>query len=126
MSVLDEWVAKAEGDAAAANRLAATEPAVLDAACFHAQQCVEKYLKAVLVQRGEMFPKVHDLVALARLAARHLAGLPDDDDDVKWLTEIGVEVRYPGEDATREDVERALDIMQRWRARLRSALGRPG
>ncbi len=46
-----EWVAKAEADL----RTAAREFAVLDApnydaACFHAQQSAEKYLKARLVE----------------------------------------------------------------------------
>ena len=33
-------------------------------ASFHMQQCVEKYLKALLVYRDQCFPKTHDLVAL--------------------------------------------------------------
>lgn len=41
-----EWVSKAEGDWRVAQReMAATDP-VNDAVCFHAQQCVEKYLTA--------------------------------------------------------------------------------
>jgi HEPN domain-containing protein len=33
-------------------------------ATFHAQQCVEKYLKALLVAPGLAFPRTHDLTAL--------------------------------------------------------------
>jgi HEPN domain-containing protein len=44
-----EWVDKAEGDYATALReLRARKQPNYDAACFHAQQCVEKYLKAYL------------------------------------------------------------------------------
>ena len=33
--------------------------------CFHAQQCAEKYLKAILVARETPFGKVHDLLLLS-------------------------------------------------------------
>jgi HEPN domain-containing protein len=40
-----EWVAKAEGDRVTARReLRARRRPNYDAACFHAQQCAEKYL----------------------------------------------------------------------------------
>lgn len=46
-----EWVAKAEGDLASANReLRARTHRNYDAACFHAQQCAETYLKARAIQ----------------------------------------------------------------------------
>jgi len=41
-----EWVQKAEADYAAACWLDQATTPVHDAVCFHAQQCVEKYLKA--------------------------------------------------------------------------------
>src|SRR5262245_6490438 len=44
-----EWIGKAEGDFATARReVRARKAPNYDAACFHAQQCVEKYLKALL------------------------------------------------------------------------------
>jgi len=58
----EEWIAKAEGDFVTAQReLRAEESPNYDAACFHAQQCVEKYLKARLVEAALAFPKSHDL-----------------------------------------------------------------
>jgi hypothetical protein len=65
-----QWVEKAEEDlisAAHLLKLGATGP--LGAVGFHAQQAVEKYVKAVLVARGLVFPKTHDV---AKLIARHL------------------------------------------------------
>jgi len=65
---LSEWVAKAEGDFVTARReISAIEYPNYDAVCFHAQQCVEKYLKARLVAAGRPFPKIHDLSALLNL-----------------------------------------------------------
>jgi HEPN domain-containing protein len=41
-----------------------------DTVCFHAQQCAEKYLKALLLQAGSEPPKTHDLrLLLQRLPA---------------------------------------------------------
>ncbi|HXP61155.1 MAG TPA: HEPN domain-containing protein, partial [Dongiaceae bacterium] len=34
---------------------------------FHAQECVEKYLKARLEEAGHTVPRTHDLVALLQL-----------------------------------------------------------
>lgn len=51
------WISKAEGDFTAMERehRARNNP-VNDAICFHAQQCVEKYLKARLQEAGVPVP----------------------------------------------------------------------
>jgi|GEM_PF-2349650 Uncharacterized conserved protein related to C-terminal domain of eukaryotic chaperone, SACSIN len=62
-----EWVAKAEGDFHTAGReLAAAESPNFDAVCFHAQQCIEKLMKALLIARGADVSKTHDLAELGR------------------------------------------------------------
>jgi HEPN domain-containing protein len=66
--ITGEWVAKAEGDFATAQReLNATEQPNYDAVCFHAQQCAEKYLKAFLQEADVSFPRTHDLADLLSL-----------------------------------------------------------
>ena len=63
-----EWVAKAEGDFPSCLReTRAPKNPNHDSACFHAQQCVEKYLKGLLTLVGVDFPRTHDLVALLSL-----------------------------------------------------------
>jgi hypothetical protein len=63
-----EWVEKAEGDfQVAAQIMRRRKHRVFDAACFHAQQAVEKYFKARLCEAGVAFPKTHDLAALLKL-----------------------------------------------------------
>ena len=32
--------------------------------CFHAQQCVEKMLKAALIAHGKGYPRIHNIVEL--------------------------------------------------------------
>lgn len=63
-----KWVQKAEHDLqTAALALPLGEEGPTDTICFHAQQCVEKYLKALLFIRGIPFPKTHDLHTLMTL-----------------------------------------------------------
>lgn len=60
--IVKEWISKAEEDYKASLALNLEEfPNVI---CFHAQQCIEKYLKAVLVSFGIIPPKIHDLIML--------------------------------------------------------------
>jgi len=60
-----EWVEKAEGDFATAEReMDISVHANYDAVCFHAQQCAEKYLKACLQEADLPFRKTHDLSEL--------------------------------------------------------------
>jgi HEPN domain-containing protein len=47
--ITQEWIDKAEGDFATAQReIEVQQMPNYDAVCFHAQQCAEKYLKACL------------------------------------------------------------------------------
>src|SRR4029453_6885143 len=63
-----EWVAKAEGDWDAAQRKnRARQRPNYDAACFHAQQCAEKYLKARLKEATIAFGRTHNLISLLTL-----------------------------------------------------------
>ena len=63
-----EWVSKAEGDFATVEReCRARRNPNYDGACFHAQQCAEKYLKALLTYHAIDFPRTHDLTELAAL-----------------------------------------------------------
>ena len=58
-----EWMAKAEGDFTVARReMRARKSPNYDAVCFHRQQCVEKLMKALLIQLGVTPPKTHMLM----------------------------------------------------------------
>lgn len=41
----EAWFAKAEADLQAAQMVLAATPPLIEIACYHAQQCAEKYLK---------------------------------------------------------------------------------
>ena len=63
-----EWVNKAESDITTAQReFRARKSPNYDDACFHAQQCAEKYLKARLQEDDVSFTRTHNLMALLDL-----------------------------------------------------------
>jgi HEPN domain-containing protein len=118
--VIREWIAKAEGDFATALReMAASENPNFDAVCFHAEQCVEKYLKALLIARGVTPPKVHDLVVLDHLLSPICPDWRWAAEELRLLTRAAVVFRYPGESAGREEATAALDVCTRMREQLR-------
>jgi HEPN domain-containing protein len=60
-----EWVKKAEGDFATAQReFAVKVDPNYDAVCFHSQQAAEKFLKARLQESEIAFARIHDLTVL--------------------------------------------------------------
>jgi len=119
-----EWVGKAEADFATAQREgAAFETPNYDAACFHAQQCAEKYLKAQLVEVDVRPSRTHDLSVLANLIRPFDAAWSELQSELDWLTTLAVEIRYPGASAAAEDATRAVEIAARIRAKARAALG---
>ena len=119
-----EWVEKAEGDYASAQReLRARKNPNYDAACFHSQQCVEKYLKARLQETDLRFPRTHDLVVLAGLLREVEPLWQPLEPELRVLTVFAVETRYPGASADRETAGEALSACRKLRTVIRDALG---
>lgn len=122
----DEWVAKAEGDFATAQReLRARRQPNFDAACFHAQQCAEKYLKALLSFHGARLPKSHHLIDLLDLCLRHDRTIEAWRDSLLALNPYGVHYRYPGESADRVEASTAVKVLVPFRLFMRGRLGLP-
>ena len=85
-------------------------------ACYHAQQCVEKSVKTMLLEVGWELEKIHNIHRLTALAADHGAPLSLTSDDIDFLDEI-YRGRYPAEsgllplgDPTAADAERAVTL----------------
>lgn len=118
-----EWIEKAEGDYHTALRdFRARKYPNYDSACFHAQQCVEKYFKGLLQKNEVYIPKIHDLNALLNLVLKFQPMLEVYRNDLKMLSAFAVEVRYPGEFAMKEEAKEAIGIMKRIRNELRVLL----
>ncbi len=63
--VAGEWVEKAEEDLKnATHTLKLGKECPAATVCFHAQQCVEKYVKAALALHGIAFPKTQSAMDL--------------------------------------------------------------
>lgn len=122
--VAAQWVEKAEHDLRNAEyTLTLAESCPFDTICFHAHQCVEKYLKASLTAFGSDFSRTHDLTELHALLPRSI-GAGVDISDLAELNPYAVRARYPGpwEPQTREDAKRAVEIARRVREVVRSKL----
>ena len=121
-----EWVDKAEGDLTVASReIRARKAPNYDAACFHAQQCAEKYLKAVLQEEGIAFPKTHYLERLLNLVLPFEPGWNVLRVDLIQLSTSAIEVRYPGNSAIRNEARESVRVCKEVRARVRHRLSLP-
>jgi len=124
IKVIGEWVLKAENDLKnAAHTLKMGEDCPADTVCFHAQQCVEKYLKALLVMKDTNFPKTHDiedLLALVPAVERpKLSG-----EEQGRLSDYATTSRYPGdyEPIPLSEARRAVQLARRVRREIRKLL----
>jgi HEPN domain-containing protein len=122
-SAVPEWIAKAEGDWEALEiLLTRNSPGLRDAVVFHAQQCVEKLLKARLIQLGQTVDKIHDLAALSR----QLKAVDDqgswDDENLADLSSGAVLARYPGFETSAEEQVELVESASKVRQALRILL----
>lgn len=118
--VIEEWIQKADEDYKAALSLLPNEtPYVI---CFHSQQCIEKYLKALLIANGETPPQTNNLIRLNSMATKYHKSLEDIYDSLEELNPYSVPIRYPGINITQVDAEKAIDLMNDLRARLKDLI----
>jgi HEPN domain-containing protein len=122
ISELKSWIAHAEEDYSAAKSLLGLKKPLLGAVCFHAQQCAEKYLKALLILKDVDFPKTHDLPTLNTLCGQTGILTGFDLQQLADLTRYAVQARYPGSQPTREEAKEALEIAKNVRRFARSFL----
>lgn len=115
------WLRKAQSDSVALE--ATLRATALDAACFHAQQAAEKYLKAFLTHHDAPFPYTHNLAKLLELCARIDASFRSLLPRVEPLTPYAVRPRYdasfwPSQEAAEEARSAALAVREFVLARL--------
>jgi HEPN domain-containing protein len=90
------WLGEADEELTVARILADDTRAPARAACFHAHLAVEKAIKALLIERGIVVPRSHDLSGLTQL-------LPEDDqdrfatEDLRAIDPWTLEGRYPAD-----------------------------
>ena len=116
------WMQKGESDRLNADRT--TQSAgPYDTACFHAQQAVENYLKALLALAGSPIPRTHDLEDIYNHCVAIAPGLLLDPMELSLLTPYAVQLRYDvGFWPDRATAEQALATVDRVRAAVLSIL----
>ena len=126
VAVVRQWVKKAENDLKTAEHtLTLGEDSPTDTVCFHAQQVVEKYLKALLAWEQIDFPKTHVIKNLIGLLPETLRPeLLQAEQDL--LTVYATVTRYPGPDEpiTLAEARAAVELARRVREKIRGHLPR--
>jgi HEPN domain-containing protein len=84
---------------------------------FHAQQAVEKALKAVLFAHQIEFARTHNLVRLAALLKQRDIAVPVADEQLGNLNPFAVTLRYDDlevSDLTLEETVVVVETVRRW------------
>lgn len=90
------FLEKATKDLLTAERMALEPGDFRDVVCFHAQQCAEKALKAVLIATNVEPSRTHDLERLLEELPNSVPVSTQLALDCSLLTDFGVAPRYPG------------------------------
>lgn len=113
---------RAREDALVLTQLASNPDAPDRPLGLHAQQAIEKALKATIAGTGTKYPYVHDLRQLAELVVRAGEQLPVEVDRIDALSAYALDLRYEAaplempsldREATVELVERVLSWAER-------------
>lgn len=123
---IQQWVIKADSDLKAVEHLLTLkDDCPTEIVCFHAQQGVEKYLKALLTLLDIDFPKSHDLGELLKLLPQD-KNIPLTIHEAEKLTDYAVSARYPDDAEFIPVLEatEASEIAKRVGAAVRACLPR--
>ena len=104
------WLRKAENDLTTIRGILQLG-GPYDMACFHAQQAVEKVLKAALAASGRQIIRTHDLVSLFRQVLNVHPGIVIEESELALMTPYAVELRYNLNFSP--DRDEALDVFAR-------------
>ncbi len=111
------WLQRARSDLQLGRAALNAQGVMPEDAAFHAQQCAEKALKALLLHRGISFPKTHAIEVLLDLLKAQGVSVPKGVDEAFELSEYAVQTRYPGEwepvskAEARKSIERAALVL---------------
>ncbi|HHT9120829.1 MAG TPA: HEPN domain-containing protein [Candidatus Hypogeohydataceae bacterium YC41] len=119
----ESWIKGAEDELDMASLL--YEHKRYQGACYHSQQCVEKGLKALILEKGKRPQKIHDIVELLNEVTQLGWDIGLSLDAAVFLNSI-YKGRYPTEEGllpygipSHEDAERALSAARKLAERLK-------
>jgi HEPN domain-containing protein len=93
--VSEEWL-KAAGDDLKVMEKIASDEHLTHMVAFHAQQCIEKSLKALIEEYEIVAVKIHNLEKLFELVRPHIK-IDVDPILVEILDKLYIDARYPGD-----------------------------
>jgi len=104
------WIQYADEDLTTAESLLELQSSIpFRIVAYHAQQTIEKYLKAYLLYHQVDFPFTHDLLYLINLCAKQ-GNWTTPFTKISKITDLATTARYPGRDSvSREEANEALD-----------------
>lgn len=109
---------KAEEDATAVREFAGNQEIADSIIGFHAQQAVEKWLKAVTAANGTRHSTIHDIDRLVEIVVAAGIEVPLDRDRLAVLTQYAVPLRYDelldSESLEREVLIALVDEVAEW------------
>lgn len=118
-ATIQEWIDKADEDFRVMERESRVRKnPSFNAICFHAQQCIEKLMKAALILKKVLPPRIHDLVGLNELLSQNGIVLKVSRDLLRELSLGSVLFRYPGDNADKETAKTAKKICRLLRKTL--------
>ena len=117
-----EWIEKAEEDYDMAHLARQSSRPFHNSICFHAQQGIEKYLKAWLQEANVPVPRTHNLEELLALILPTLPAWEHWQPDFKIITEYAGQSRYPGDSATADNTQHAMHVCEAVRQTVRTSL----
>lgn len=119
----ESWIKGAEDELDIATLLYEHEK--YQASCYHSQLCVEKGLRALILEKGQKPERIHDIVELLNVATRLGWDVGISLDDAVFLNSI-YKGRYPTEEGllpygrpSRQDAERSLSAARKLAERLK-------
>ena len=123
---IKQWLEKADGDLKVAKSLFSAKAKFNDIICFHAQQAVEKYLKAYLTAKQTEFTKTHKIEDLLDLVTVTNPGLATQLNSTSSLSVYAVEFRYPGDypKPNRKEARRAIELAEETRKIIALEVGK--
>ena len=90
------WLQYAKDDLRSAETL--MKASIYNMVCFHAQQAVEKALKAIIAFYEEDIARTHNLIRLYKICEDlHNVELFIDDDWLIFLNDVYIDSRYPAD-----------------------------
>lgn len=102
----------AERDSKTVEVLLRHPDAPISSVCFHAQQYLEKVIKAVLVSNAVIFRRTHNLEKLADLLIQKDIEPPLPKDQLKRLDPFAVTTRYEDTELALVDIQ-TIEIMMK-------------